>query len=154
MFFYNVSMNKKFFPVVFGLQKEEEFCKENVTFYEDIIWCNQNLSNDAKILSSPILHTYYLNKDYIFGPYIDLEVLNGLDHNDLYNILKEYQITHVFIAYSSTQDSERKGIYLELGKLRKEGLIELIYSNPKANRVNSRTLKKHTTDPVEIYELR
>ncbi len=95
-----IAFNSGFFPVVFGAESKEEFIEAKVSNIASVLWVNQNLSDNAKVLVMGLAGWYYLDRDWLVGysayqgylAYHEMTV-----PGDLKTKLRELGVTHVLV---------------------------------------------------------
>ena len=149
---YNVLFNVQFAPVVFGLETQESFLARRVSFYEDIVWLNENLPTDARVLFFH-LKTYYLERDFMLGSRNMWPVDEHTTADDYLGMMQERGITHVFITGLVQKDPEFAMTNRLIAQLKASGNLIPIYTNPGAVQVESRTLAQSRQVPVEALQV-
>jgi hypothetical protein len=149
---YGILYNAQFLPVAVGAEQEDDFLAKKVSFYEDIGWVNNNLPADGRLLFYP-LKTYYLDRDYrrTDGTYWMVEA--STPPQEYLDRLKQSGITHVFVTGDILNDDE--SVYLKdlIVQLKSSGDLKVVYSNPMAILVESRTLARSSRVLVEVLEV-
>ncbi len=95
-----IAFNSGFFPVVFGAESREEFLEAKVSNISSIVWVNQNLPDDAKVLVMGLAAWYYSERDWLVGDsaYQGHLAYHDMNHPDgLMRKLREVGVTHVLV---------------------------------------------------------
>jgi hypothetical protein len=95
-----VAFNSGFFPVVFGAESRDDFLEAKVSNISSVMWVNQNLPQDAKVLVMGLAGWYYFDRDWLVGDsayqghlaYHDMASPDGLVMK-----LSELGVTHVLV---------------------------------------------------------
>ena len=145
-------------PVVVGLETREQFLRDNVAFYEDIEWINSQLPADSHLFIMHLNAWFYIEQKYTVGfpewqTYVDYRHLVDVDC-----WLKELQalgVTHIVKlsddAYKTMADGER---IRELDKQgRERGRWEIVYHNPEAKMIRSRTFGIARAYDLLVYKV-
>ena len=149
---YNIAFNSKFFPVVFGMENKDSFLAHKVSFYNDIVWVNQNLPEDSRVLFF-LLNPFYLERDYIIGGSYFWQISEHTTSEEYLCQLKEKAVTHIFITGCRDDNTLSAFIIRLVEPLRQQGYLTSIYFNPVGSRVISRTLGEKEVVPVEILKI-
>ena len=90
-------INKKYFSYSFGFEKKETFLRNNLPHYDGIVWLNENLIENSKVLYVGTSAWYYVDFDYIpiTSRLIDYNKMETPD--DLKSVFNDFGITHIFI---------------------------------------------------------
>ncbi|MEW6738678.1 MAG: glycosyltransferase family 39 protein [Nitrospirota bacterium] len=145
----NILFNIQFLSVVAGRQPVQDFLADKVSFYEDMTWVNSHLPSDRNLLVC-FEKTFYIDGRVIrwdrnFWNY------NAVPSNFVEQ-LRNRKVTHIFLPHN-------QGWFTEFGfdkiwkALVDNGTLRLIYKNPEAKNVTSRTMAKHEYMLLEIYEV-
>jgi hypothetical protein len=96
----SVAFNSGFFPVVFGAQSRDEFLEAKVSNISSVMWVNENLPTDTKVLVMGLAGWYYFDRDWLVGDsayqghlaYHDMASPDGLVME-----LSDVGVTHVLV---------------------------------------------------------
>lgn len=94
----NIIYNKKFLPVVLGLENRDEFLRRNTWYYQAYEFINHHLPPNSKVLLWTWYVPYYLDRDYVIGlptrqAFINYERFTTV--SELLDRLKGLGITHI-----------------------------------------------------------
>ena len=106
----NLIFNAHFVPVVFGAQSKESFLKSKVPGYEDIIWINEHLRDEDKILHFGRVNNFHLDVSYYFGSTVSQGRINWARIKSVEELilkLKAEGITHLWINEKGLADLAR-----------------------------------------------
>ena len=149
---FNVLFNAQFAPVVFGLESRDEFLARKVSFYDDIMWLNENLPTDARVL---FFHgkTFYLRRDFVCGDRNVWPIGEQTTADGYLDLLQKRGITHLFVTPVIQQDSEFAVVNRLIAQLEANGSLVPIYVNPASVQVESRTLAQTQTVRVGVLRV-
>ena len=150
---YSFIYSKQFIPVVLGIETKDEFLEKKIYFYKDLKWVNNNIVDSSKIVFTH-LQTFYLDHDcLVIVPNYILEKINIMTPDEFYSFLKEDGLTHIFLPMKITEDSEFFIFASLISNLEKDGKLKIVYSNPDAKIITSRTLGLYETTTLNIYKI-
>ena len=146
-----------YLPVMIGWESRSDFLRRATPFYTEIAWMNDNLPQEAVVLSdSPFL--YYLVQPYVWSRqdlqgFIDYSLIQN--EEDMRDALAGLGITHAFVfrcldGEPCSEDPAPWQIILR-NLLANDG--EIVYENPNATFPYSITHNELGTVPVDIYRL-
>tara|TARA_Y100001980_G_C14507716_1_gene283269 strand:- start:185 stop:1282 length:1098 start_codon:yes stop_codon:yes gene_type:complete len=98
-------INQKYFGVVFGNINEESYLENNLNNYEGVRWLNQNLPENSKVLYAGTSAWYYMKNDYTPLSFKLIDYSNIKTPQELYEKLKEINITHVYIESDDSENA-------------------------------------------------
>jgi 4-amino-4-deoxy-L-arabinose transferase-like glycosyltransferase len=96
----SVAFNSGFFPVVFGAESRDDFLEAKVSNISSVMWVNQNLPQDAKVLVMGLAGWYYFDLDWLVGDSAyqgHLAYHDMTDPDGLVMKLSEVGVTHVVV---------------------------------------------------------
>ena len=102
---------------MFGYTSPEKYLENNIPNFTGVQWLNKNLPENAKVLYCGTSAWYYMEKDYIPTSLRSIEYFKIESPQDLYNKLKEFEITHIYVEADDSKNAK-------LSKWRKSEMMD------------------------------